>query len=187
MAVYTTLFSATAAELEERFPHVADPLATPRMVTRTNPFTKSVVQIESFEPEFGAPRHQSSLFSADERPALRPAQFQDDDYGRYLRTRVPPRLRSLPHIGTKNIMFYEAEELLGLSEGKPAKVVHCLPDEGSVSVASVQLTELLSRTELPQLFARFPKARDAFPFDWLRALLVVPAPAPRFLCAWYQA
>src|SRR5690242_8476949 len=142
MAVYTTLFSATLEELEDRFPNVADPLSTPRQVTRTNPFTKSPIQIESFEPEFGPPRHQSSLFSKDGAPAVRPTFLQDDDYGRYLDSLVPPRLRSIPHIGTKNVMFYEAEELLGLREGRPEKFVQCLSQEGSVSVASGELAEI---------------------------------------------
>ena len=44
MAVYTTLFSATHAELEERFPNVGDPLPAPRTVTRTDPFTKQPIQ-----------------------------------------------------------------------------------------------------------------------------------------------
>src|SRR5262245_49287025 len=99
MAVYTSLFSATMAELERRFPNVADPLPTPRTVPRTNPVPKSPVQVEVWEPEFGTPSHQSSLFAADDMPAVRPAHFQDDNYGRYLDSLVPPRLRSVPHIG----------------------------------------------------------------------------------------
>jgi len=186
MAVYTTLFSATAAELEKRFPNVADPLSTPRTVTSTNPFTKSPIQVEVWEPEFGSQHHQTSLFSADDIPAIRPAHFQDNEYGRYLASLVPHRLRSIPHIGTKNVMFLDAEEVLGLSDSKPEKFVRCLPKEGTVDVASTQLAELLRNTELQHLFGLFPQAREAFPFAWLKTLLHVPATSQRYLCAWYQ-
>jgi hypothetical protein len=83
-------------------------------------------------------------------------------------------------------MFLDAEEVLGLGDSKPEKFVKCLPKEGTVDVASTQLAELLRKTELQQLFALFPQAREAFPFEWLKTLLQIPATSRRYLCAWYQ-
>jgi hypothetical protein len=95
LATYITLFSATLTELEERFPNVAAPLSIARVVQRTNPFTKLPVWVEVFEPEFGPPRQQQSLFAEGGPAAVKPLFPQDDDYGRYLRSVVPARLRSL--------------------------------------------------------------------------------------------
>jgi len=118
---------------------------------------------------------------------LRPVYSQDDEYGRYLASLVPLRLRSLPHIGTKNVTFLEAEEFLGLEETKPEKFVRCLPGEGSVDVASVGLADVLRRTELESIFERFPHAREGFPLVWLKNLLAASAKTQRYLCAWYRA
>jgi hypothetical protein len=82
-------------------------------------------------------------------------------------------------------MFLEAEELFELTESPPEKFVQCLPNEGAVDVASVELAEVLRHTELAQLFERFPAARDAFPFEWLKALLLAPSTSQRHLCAWF--
>lgn len=121
MATYTTLFSATLAELEERFPVVAD-----------------------------------------------------------------PRLKSLPHIGTKNVSVSEAHHLLDLGKFQPEKFVLCLPDEGVVEVASTQLVELIQTHEADELQQRFPEASEEVPFEWFRTLLLAPASSRRFLCAWLQ-
>ena len=187
MAVYITLFSATRFELEERFPNVADPLPAPRMVTRMNPFTKQPIQVAVFEPEFGPARHGRSLFNGDGANEVAPVEAPIDDYGRYLASLVPARLRSVPHIGTKNILFSEAEELLGLEldEARPEQYVQCLEGEGSVQVASAALVELLRAHEPHELLRRFPEAWHALPLEWLRSLLFAPAPERRYLCSWY--
>lgn len=187
MATYTTLFSATLAELEERFPHVADPLPIPRVMQRTNPFTKLSVQVTGYEPEFDTPRHRRSLFAEGGPASVKPIHAQLDDYDRYLRGLVPTRLRSLPHIGTKNVSFADVTELLSLEEVRPEKYVKCLPGEGIVDVACTRLVELLRAHEADELKRRFPEASQACPFEWLRALLLVPSADRRFLCAWLRA
>ena len=184
MAVYTTLFSATADELMERFPNVADPLTAPRLVTRVNPFTKQSFQVEDWEPVLDPPRPQQSLHSEDAARPVPPVYTPADDYGRYLDSRVPSRLRSVPHVGTKNVSFLEAEELLSLHSTHPEKYVRCLPDEGVVDVASARLVEILRSYELEELYWEFPNARGEFPFDWLKALVLSPSSSPRYLCAW---
>lgn len=186
MAVYTTLFSATLVELEYRFPNVAEPLATPRVVQRRNPFTKKLVDVHVFEPEFGPPRHEQSLFAKDDRPAVKPVFVQDDDYGHYLDSVVPDRLRGLPHLGTKNITFLDAEEALQLDDSPPELFVQCLPGEGVVDVATALVVETLTGNTPEHLRQRFPEAED-FPLEWLRELLLAfPGSGRRYLCAWFR-
>jgi hypothetical protein len=185
MAVYITLFSATLSELEERFPNVGDPLQSPRSVTRVNPFTKQLIQVEVLEPEFGPPRHRRSLFSEDGAAEVAPVEPPTDDYGRYLGSMVPARLRSVPHIGTKNVIFEEAEYLLGLGEPHPEKYVRCLEGEGSVKVASAALVEVLRANGPDELLRRFPEAWHELPLEWLRSLLIAPAKEQRYLCSWF--
>jgi hypothetical protein len=187
LATYITLFSATLTELEERFPNVAAPLSIARVVQRTNPFTKLPVWVEVFEPEFGPPRQQQSLFAEGGPAAVKPLFPQDDDYGRYLRSVVPARLRSLPHIGTKNVSFADADDLLGLDDARPEMFVECLHGEGIVDVASSQLVAILRTLEPEELKRRFPQATPELPLEWFRALLFAPSSSQRFLCAWLRA
>jgi len=185
MATYTTLFSATLNELEERFPNVGDPLLAPRTVQRTNPFTKAPISVEVFEPEFGPPRHQRSLFAEDGPAPIKALFPQYDDYGRYLRSLVPAGLKSLPHIGTKNVLFSDADEPLGLDDAQPERFVQCLPGEGAVVVASAQLVEIIRAHTPEELQRRFPDAAQDIPFEWFSGLLRAPSSSRRFLCAWY--
>jgi hypothetical protein len=143
--------------------------------------------VQVFEPEFGPPPHRRSLFDEGAQAAIRSIAPPDDDYGRYLESLVPPGLRSLPHVGTKNVSFSDAEELLGLADTHPEKFVQCLPDEGIVDVASKPLVEIVREREPEELQRQFPDAWQALPLEWLSALLRVPAPSKRFLCVWLRA
>jgi hypothetical protein len=184
MAIFTTLFAATLAELEDRFPNVGDPLPAPRVVTRTNPFTKLPLDVEVYEPEFGPPRHERSLHAEDDVPPKSPVHLQADKYGQYLYSLVPQRLRSLPHMGAKNVFFSDAENLLQLGNTRPEKYVACLAGEGCVEVASARLVETLKKYEARKLRQRFPEASEAIPLEWLRALLFASS-GRRYLCAWF--
>ncbi len=186
MAIYTTLFSATLSELEERFPNVANPLDAPRIEQRTNPFTREPISVQVFEPEFGKPRHQRSLFVEGGSPPRPPIVVPDDVYGRYLDSLVPAQLRSLPHVGTKNVSFDEAEDLLELDGTRPEKFVQCLPGEGAVDVASAELVSILLENNRAALRANFQAAWDALPLDWMRTLLRSKPRERRYLCAWYR-
>jgi hypothetical protein len=136
MAIYTTLFVATDAELTDFFPGWRVPRKKPVLEERTNPFTGELVRCVTWDPGRKPDSASgSSLFSRHRRKTIPPVLPPEDDYQRGLEENAPALLRTFPHVAMKGITGFEllmlAQSLLN-EELPPARFVDCREDEGMV-------------------------------------------------------
>jgi hypothetical protein len=109
MAVYTTFFAATDAELKAAFTGWHIPLSKP--VTRTRTVAKRLVTYDSWEPD--------EVLSAilPPSPANPVLVTGKGDYEAYLHTRLPSAVQALPHLATKGVLSPHVEQLLVVVAG----------------------------------------------------------------------
>src|SRR5262249_26464704 len=72
-----------------------------------NPFTKQPVTYDSWEPE------EDDAGDAARLPRRVVTAIQGD-YGAFLESRLPDRVRTLPHLALKSVLSPHVDELLGL-------------------------------------------------------------------------
>jgi hypothetical protein len=164
MAIYTTIFAATEADLRELFPGWSSPLAEPLLEQQINPFTKQPMMVKSWVPRAstdpGRAVDLSQLYESA-APILAPVVPPEGEFSGYaitLEERAPRALRALPHASFKNVL---GTHLLAIacavgveSDGQPARVgpdgtqLDCLPR------AAVSALAGLAEGELPNLAER---------------------------------
>jgi hypothetical protein len=160
MAIYTTLFVATDAELTVLFPGWRAPRKKPVVAERTNPFTGEPVRCLTWDPgrkpESGS---GPSLFVRHRQKAVPPVLAPEDDYQSWLEASAPALLRTLPHSAMKGVTGFDllmlAQSLLN-QELPPARFVDCRQDEGMVETlpaAAVQPLANLAEDRLAEVAA----------------------------------
>ncbi len=137
MAVYTTLFVASDAELSELFPGWRAPKARPARVKRKNPFTGENATVELWDPGRKAKAALGpTLFETHGRKLVDPVLPPEDDYQSLLEDNAPALLRTLPHSAMKGVTEVELialAEALGAGPSPPARFVDCPEDEGLIA------------------------------------------------------
>jgi len=118
MAIYTTYFVGTHAQIASAIPASRPPLASPVRATRMNPFTKQEVEYLSWDPADapGAAVEQTPPLDGATIPR-RSVIVIEGDYMQYLEERLPAGVRALPHFAWKSmdsIVLGTLAELLGL-------------------------------------------------------------------------
>jgi len=113
MAIYTTVFAATSAELHAAFPGWRTPLASPVRRKGVHPFTKEPITYDSWEPEDDVPAVTSDVtFPA---PSV---VVMSGDYSAYLEGRLPAGVARLPHLAAKSVLSPHVDALLAAVAGQ---------------------------------------------------------------------
>jgi hypothetical protein len=121
MAVYTTTFAATDAELDAAFPGWRTARATPVKKKGLHPLTKAPIEFDDWEPD------DAGEVIAEEPTPLPMISGVGGDYAAYFVGRLPAGVRRLPYFAAKGFLSYNAEQLLRaldprpLDEFRPAK------------------------------------------------------------------
>jgi hypothetical protein len=152
MALYTTLFAATEAELSAMFPGWLVPRATPLERESTNPFSGETMSFLSWLPDSAAGLEgledmtpQAIAGARAISPVLEPAGARAAEH-RQLEVRAPPALRALPHASLVDVYGPHLDALAAALEvpatGRPARVapdatqLDSLPDEAVTRLAA---------------------------------------------------
>jgi hypothetical protein len=123
MAIYSTFFSCSHAELLEGFPDWRPPLAVPRKREMRNPFTKRISIVETYEPEW--PEEKAPVETSFARRVI----AVSGNYADYLEGRLPPFVQERPHWCAKGLTEGELGPLGELCGPKPVVEValYCRP------------------------------------------------------------
>ena len=163
MAIYTTLFTATDAELTEFFPGWQVPLSAPQKVMGINPFNGQELAVSSWCPKSTIPNdEQPTPYVNRGRQILPPALPIDGDWQEYQRwweENAPPLLRTLPHVALKGITEFELQEL-GVSlvgdQVPPARFVLCRDGAiGAIQASAIPLLASASEQQLRDYSAKW--------------------------------
>ena len=107
MAIYSTFFLCTPAELPAGFPGWQPPLDQPIVRQVENPFTGETMTIESREPEWGD-------FGEEEAELVFQVVEIEGSYEDYLEQRLPSFVRDQSHWAAKNLTSIEMDPLVEL-------------------------------------------------------------------------
>jgi hypothetical protein len=139
MAIYTTLFLCTHAELPGGFPGWKMPLEQAVRREVRNPFTGQTIVVESNEPDW--PEETGDAAPQDYQVVAIKGDYQD-----YLEGRLPPFVRSCLHWATKGLTELELGPLLAVVgiEESLQHAIYCRPSQGTT-------VQQFPRTFFPQL------------------------------------
>lgn len=137
MAIYTTLFLCHPDQLLAAFPGWKPPRAEPVRSQVQNPFTKEVVAVESWEPDWDGVA-QEPVFDAEPLPrAIDP----DGGYAAYLEGRLSDGVYAQPHFATKGLTEVELSPLLqALELAAEFRVPIYAPPSASALVQALPVT-----------------------------------------------
>ena len=168
MAIYSTLFVATDADLDKFFPGWRAPLPRPVRAETRNPFTGEPLVYEQWDPGFqGKAPRRPSLLERHGRKVLEPLvapEGEDEDYQVWLEDGAPELLRTFPHVAAKGVTGVELSAVAEVLVGRtvpPARFVDCPDGEGSAAALAAEAVPLLAGLGDKQLRPTAKKWRTA--------------------------
>jgi hypothetical protein len=163
MAVYTTFFAATDAELKAAFTGWLAPLPTPVKRTRMHPVTKKAMTYDSWEPDDAS--------KAPASPPNRVLVSGEGDHAGFAHTRLPMGVQALPHLAAKSVLPPHVEQLLGILAGRTEERLRpaLFPPGGSATGTTldvlpdwgVEAVAMASNADLPR-FAETMASSDGW-------------------------